>query len=72
MPKYSGVTFNVHPVEKAGKVSGYVVSGFMTKDQLTHLRGLVDTPEYKGSKMWRGEYQELGQAIVQAVNGIAK
>lgn len=68
MPKYSGVTFNVQPVEKNGKISGYVVSGFLTKKQLVEFRKLVDSPDYKRSKMWRGEYMEMAQAIVKAVD----
>ena len=68
VPKYSGVTFNIQPVEKNGKVSGYVVSGYFTKDQLVELRKMVDSPEYKRSKRWRGEYQEMARAIVSAVD----
>lgn len=68
MPKYSAVTFGVQPVKKGGKVSGYVVSGFLTKKQMIELRGFVDSPEYKRSKMWRGEYQEMAQAIVKAID----
>lgn len=68
MPKYSGVTFTVQPVEKQGKVSGYVVSGFLSKKQLAEFRTLVDSPEYKRSTKWRGEYMEMAQAIVKAVD----
>jgi hypothetical protein len=68
MPNYSGVTFNVQSVQKKGKVSGYVVSGFLTKKQLVEFRKLVDSPDYKRSKMWRGEYMEMAQAIVKAVD----
>ena len=32
MPRYSGVTFAVQPVEKSGEVSGYVIFGFFSKD----------------------------------------
>jgi len=39
MPKYSGVTVNVQPVEMRGRVSGYVISGFFTKKQLAELLG---------------------------------
>lgn len=70
MPRYSGVTFNVQPVEKQGKVSGYVVSGFLTTKQLAEFRALVDSPEYKRSKKWRGEYMEMAQAIVNAVDKV--
>jgi hypothetical protein len=69
MPKYSGVTFAVQPVEKGGRISGYVVSGFMSKDQLTELRGFVDSEEYKKSKRWRGQYLEMAKAIVNAIDG---
>jgi hypothetical protein len=68
MPKYSGVTFNVQSVERQGKVSGYVVSGFLGKKQLTEFRKLVDSPDYKRSAMWRGEYMEMAKAIVKAVD----
>jgi len=64
MPRYSGVIFQVQPVEKNGRVSGYVVSGFLTKNQLAELRNMVDSPDYKRSKRWRGEYQEMARAIV--------
>jgi hypothetical protein len=68
MPRYSGVTFSVQPIEKRGKVSGYVVSGFLTKRQLAELRRMVDSEEYKRTKMYRGEYQEMALAIVKAVD----
>jgi hypothetical protein len=67
MPRYSGVTFNVQPVGKGGRISGYVISGFLTKNQLVELRDMVDSDEYKRSKKYRGEYQELALAIVRAV-----
>ena len=68
MPRYSGVTFNVQPVERQGRVSGFVVSGFLTKKQLVEFRNLVDNADYKRSKIWRGEYMEMAQAIVKAVD----
>jgi len=68
MPKYSGVTFSVQPVETRGKVSGYVVAGFLSKKQLDTLRNFVDSPEYKKTTKWRGEYQEMAQAIVTAID----
>ena len=34
MPRYSGFTFSVQPVEKSGRVSGYVVSGFFSRSSL--------------------------------------
>jgi uncharacterized protein (DUF1330 family) len=68
MPKYSGVTFSVQPVENDGKVSGYVISGFLTKEQLKGLREIVDSPDYERSKKWRGEYQEMAKAIVEGVD----
>ena len=71
MPEYSGVTFNVQPVEITGKVAGYVVSGFFTKNQLATLRNLVDSPDYKRSTKWRGEYLEMARAIVNAVDHVS-
>ena len=68
MPRYSGVTFNVQPVETKGKVSGYVVSGFLTKKQLETLRNFVDDADYKKTSKWRGEYQEMALAIVNAID----
>ena len=68
MPRYSGVTFTVQPVEKGGRVSGFVVAGFLTTKQLNILRGLVDNEEYKRTKKWRGEYMELARAIVQSID----
>jgi hypothetical protein len=68
MPRYSGITFSIQPVEKNGPVSGYVVSGFLTKKQLGGLRYMVDNPDYERSKRWRGEYQELAKAIVKAID----
>jgi hypothetical protein len=70
MPRYSGVTFSVQPVEHGGDVSGYVVAGFLTKNQLETLRGLVDSEEYERSKKWRGEYLEMARAIVHAIDGV--
>jgi hypothetical protein len=69
MPKYSGVTFSVQPVEKAGKVSGFVVAGFLSKKQLQVLRNFVDDEEYARTKKWRGEYMEMARAIVTAIDG---
>ncbi|HHU10648.1 MAG TPA: hypothetical protein GXZ60_11640 [Intrasporangiaceae bacterium] len=68
MPRYSGVTFGVQRVEKGGEVSGYVVSGFVNRAQLQTLREFVDSDGYKRSDRWRGQYQELAQAIVTAVD----
>ncbi len=68
MPRYSGFTFSVEPVEKNGRVSGYVVAGFFTKKQLEALRTMVDNEEYARTKKWRGEYQELAKAMVAAVD----
>jgi hypothetical protein len=45
-----------------------VISGFLTKKQLVELGNFIDSPEYQRSKKWRGEYQEMAQAIVNAVN----
>lgn len=70
MPKYSGVTFAVQPVEVGGTTSGYVVSGFMSKNQLATLREFVDSDEYAKSKRWRGEYQEMAKAIIAAIDGV--
>jgi hypothetical protein len=68
MPRYSGVTFSVQPVEQEGVVAGYVVSGFLTKEQLKALREIIDSPDYERSKKWRGEYQEMAKAITAAVD----
>lgn len=68
MPKYSGVTFTVQPVEKSGRVSGFVVAGFLTKKQLEVLRNFVDDEEYQRTKKWRGEYMEMARAIVGAID----
>lgn len=69
MPRYSAVTFAVQPVEQEGNVSGFVVSGFLTKNQVKVLRDFVDSEDYEKSKKWRGEYQEMAKAIVQAIDG---
>ena len=68
MPRYSGVTFSVQQVEEAGKVKGFVVAGFLTKKQLQVLREFIDNDEYERTKKWRGEYQELARAIVDAID----
>jgi hypothetical protein len=69
MPRYSGVTFAVQPVEKSGAVSGYVISGFLSKEQLTVLRDFVDTEKYEKSKRWRGQYLEMAKVMVAAIDG---
>lgn len=69
MPRYSGMTFSVQPVDFDGEVKGYVVSGFLSKNQLQTLREFVDTEDYEKSKRWRGEYQEMAKAIVDAIDG---
>ena len=69
MPRYSGVTFAVQPVEKGGTVSGYVLSGFVSKDQLATLREFVDTDKYEKSKRWRGQYLEMAKAMIAAIDG---
>jgi hypothetical protein len=68
MPKYSGVNFSVQPAERDGVVLGFVISGFLTKEQLQALREIVDSPDYERSKRWRGEYQEMAKAIVEGVD----
>ena len=68
MPRYSGVTFAVQPVDVAGELTGYVVSGFLSRNQLAALREFVDSDEYEKSKRWRGEYQEMAKAIVGAID----
>lgn len=68
MPRYSAVTFNVQPVREGNLVHGYVVSGYVTKDQLAALRDLVDSEEYERSKKWRGQYQELAKAMTSAID----
>jgi hypothetical protein len=70
MPRYSPVTFNVQPVEFEGEVQGYVVSGFLSKEQLETLRELVDDENYARSKQWRGQYQEMAKAIVSAIDAV--
>ena len=72
MPKYSSVTFHVQPVEKNGRISGYVVSGFLTEKQLQEFRSIVDSPEYERSKKWRGEYQEFAKAVISAIDKVCK
>ena len=71
MPRYSAVTFAVQPVEVGGDVSGYVVSGFFSRNQLDTLREFVDSEDYEKSKRWRGEYLEMARAIVDAIDGAA-
>lgn len=68
MPRYSAVTISVQPVEFGGQVSGYVVSGFLSRNQLDTLRSMVDSEHYEASKKWRGEYQEMAKAIVNAID----
>lgn len=68
MPRYSGVTFTVQPVDVAGELKGYVVSGFLSGNQLAALREFVDSDGYEKSKRWRGEYQEMAKAIVGAID----
>lgn len=68
MPRYSPVTFAVQPVEEDGKNLGYVVSGFLTSNQLDTLKELVDSDDYERSKRWRGEYLEMARAIVSAID----
>lgn len=68
MPRYSAVTFSVQPVEQNGDISGYVVGGFLTRAQLDTLWEFVDSDDYGKSKKWRGEYQEMANAIVGAVD----
>ncbi len=69
MPRYSGVTFAVQPVEVAGAISGYVVSGFLNKKQLEALREVVDSDDYEKSSRWRGQYLEMARAMVGAIDG---
>ena len=47
MPRYSEVTFKVQPVERQGTLSGYVVDGYMSKEQVVELRRLVDSADYQ-------------------------
>jgi|GEM_PF-6538199 len=69
MPKYSGVTFPVQPVETGGTTDGYVISGFVTEKQLDTLRDFLGGDTYEKTKRWRGEYQELTKALGSAING---
>jgi len=71
MPKYSGVTFSVQKVETAGTTAGFVISGFVTENQLDTLRDFLDGDGYETAKRWRGEYQELGKALSGAIKGAA-
>ena len=68
MPRYSGVAFHVQKVETGSETNGYVLSGFLSQNQLEALRDLVDSEEYERSRRWRGEYQELAKAIVGAID----
>lgn len=43
----------------------------MTKNQLATLRELVNSETYERSKRWRGEYQEMAKAIVNAIDDAA-
>ncbi|WP_430867240.1 hypothetical protein [Demequina aurantiaca] len=71
MPKYSGVTFSVQPVETDGSTAGYVISGFVTQNQLDTLRDFMDGDGYETARRWRGEYQELAKALTHAIKGAA-
>lgn len=62
------MTFSAQPVEQDGQLSGFVVSGFVSKNQLETMRELVDSESYSRTTRWRGEYQELAKAIVGAVD----
>ncbi len=68
MPRHSGVSISVQPVDKNGRVTGYVIAGFLSQKQLRAIRDIVDNPEYQRSKKWRGEYQEMAKSIVKAVD----
>jgi len=35
---------------------------------VVEFRNLVDSPDYKRSTMWTGEYMEMAQAIVKSVD----
>lgn len=70
MPRYSPVTFAVQLVEQEGATLGYVVSGFLSKNQLDTLREFVDSEDYERSKRWRGEYLEMAKAIIKAIDGV--
>jgi hypothetical protein len=51
-----------------GNLNGYVLSGYLSPHQLVALRELVDNNEYESSKRWRGQYQELARALVNAID----
>lgn len=70
MPRYSPVTFSVQAVEQEGNTLGYLVAGFLSKNQLDTLREFVDSDDYERSKRWRGEYLEMARAIVGAIDGV--
>ena len=44
---------------------GYLVAGFLSKNQLDTLREFVDSGDYERSKRWRGEYLEMARAILE-------
>ena len=66
------MTFAVQPVEMNGELTGYVVSGFMSRRQLDTLREFVDSEKYEKSKRWRGQYLEMSKAMVTATDGAMK
>jgi hypothetical protein len=68
VPRYSGVTFAVQHVEVGGKVAGYVLSGYLNKNQLNTLRNFVDQENYERSKRWRGQYLEMAKVLVSAID----
>ena len=71
MPKNSAVTFGIREARRGGEVVGYVLSGFVTPEQLGALRDLIDNEDYQRTKRWRGQYQELAKALVEAIDKVA-
>jgi hypothetical protein len=49
----------VQSIEKQGKVLGYVFSGCLTKKPLAQRRMLINSPDRKRTKGWRGDYMEM-------------
>lgn len=70
MPKNSAVTFGIQEAKQGEDIVGYVLSGLVTRDQLGALRDLIESEEYPRTKRWRGQYQELAQALVGAIDEV--
>lgn len=62
-------TFSAQPVRADDEVQGYLVSGFLSTEQLTKFRAFIDEDGYDKSKRWRGEYQQIAKALITAIDG---